>query len=290
MKLFDKGNGKHENKGLDDGIDTELNEQEQLEIQQRIRQEVEQKRKQKEIEALQNRIKELKNGGNKPKLEAAKPAPSNGKHKRTIEQNPQGLYYLSDMPNVLYDAGQMAEKLREEAHGPIPPPSPIKPLDKPKFKGPLGKWIKGKERDQVVYEPVINETINLQAHALMPNSEKLLFIDPKAIALTISGVPAMKQALENMSRPIAPKKPIDPKLLIGIGIMAFIVAISLVVIYNSWIAPAQAAERAYDLKVRQNGGNTTGIDRPGGGLFHFELPNPMAPCPTCPGGSQYKGN
>jgi hypothetical protein len=306
LKLFDKGNGQVKAK---DNKDIEgLDEQDLAEIEFKVRKEIEAKKAEKHIATLKAELYNLEHPDQakpepvKPAIPAVDPkpqAPANGhgkaKNKKiAVRQNDQGLFYFEDLPNVFYDGiDRVYEELqRRQGLGlptPSPPPSPIDPL--PKQPKKLAKFTinvpfmkKAQQQGpEAVFEHVSDETINLQAHNLMPNSDKILFIDPKVVGLPPKGIPQMKRVLELMSMPVQ-KKPIDPRLLIAVGIMFVMVVIGIIVLYTQFIKPQQEAEQAYNLQLLQNGGNTTGLHKPGGsgsgGLFQFQPPNPFGPPPA----------
>lgn len=185
--------------------------------------------------------------------------------------NGKGRHYLDASPETKAVIQKYASKSSKHSDKGEPPALP-----KPK------KFGKGKP--PAVYYPSSEETIDLHVSTVMPNSDKLLFIDPKAMELTSRAAPRMKFLVEHMAT-VPPKKSIDPRLLMGIGVMFVIVVIGLVILYNSWIKPAQEAELNYQREIIRNGGNATGIAKPnGGGLFNFgewQPPNPFTKCPTC---------
>ncbi len=280
MNFWKGGNGNGNGKAHD------IDPIEQAEIETKVRKEIAERKAARRIEDLKAELAQLEN----PKLETlpAAKAPSRPAMIATtltplpgIKFNEQGLAYFENRPNTLYDPTELANEIKAR-NGIEEPPKPIEPI-KPS-RPTLFAGFRKPKLEPAIYVHVIDETINLQAHSLMPNSDKLNFIDPKAVALPTKTVPAMKGVLEQMSRPMQ-KKSIDPRVLIGIGIAVVMAAIGLVIIYNSIIVPQQNAERSYQAQILANGGNATGIVKPGGGLFKFEPPNPFAPCPTCPGGS-----
>lgn len=295
MKLF-----KNDKKD-DDKID--LTPTERALIENKIKAEVDKLKKKKEIEELKARLAEAQ--GKKPKVNQApkvvpKPIekpPQNGKAE--LRQDDKGLYYFTDIPNVFFDSVQIVQELARRQGGPhngkahdqkTPPKvetiKPKAPKIGLKLSLPMGK----PKAEKTTFNAVSSETVNLHASNILPKSEKLMFVDPKAVELDAKATPAMRHVIEQMSRPVQAKKSIDPKVMIGIGIAFAIAMIGLVIFYNQVIEPANAKQRAYELEVMRNGGNMTGITPPsGGGLFKFEPPNPFVPCPTCPGGSQYKG-
>jgi len=132
--------------------------------------------------------------------------------------------------------------------------------------------------DYSKYEPESEETINLHTSGILPRSDKLQFIDPQAVALPNKAIPREKHIIEQMSKPVK-RAPIP---FIMIGLMLIVAMIALSILYDRVIEPAQDAERAYNLEVLKNGGNSTGIAKPsgGGGLFQFNPVNPFAPRPT----------
>jgi len=204
-----------------------------------------------------------------------------------------GLFYFVDQPLKKYNALELVHALGGNGNGNgktqkaklVAKPAAIEPSRPLPIDNGNGKHRFALSRKPMPlitnFSHVSEETINLQAGNLMPRSDKLLFIDPKAIELPIKAAPKMRVIIEHMSKPVQ-KKPIDPRLLIAIGIMAVMAVIGLTVLYSQVIEPAQKAEREYNLKVLQNGGNATGLGKaPGsGGLFQFQPPNPFGPPPS----------
>jgi len=203
-----------------------------------------------------------------------------------IKVTVDGMYYFVSNPDELFTANQLVNKLARLAPAAQAAARPTPDNGNGKVKKPVVRTIEKpklsvfrKEKAlPVVYRHVKNETINLQAGSLMPKSDKILFIDPKAVEMMPKATPRVKLIFEHMSMPVK-KKPIDPRLLIGVAIMSVIVIIGITILYSNVISPADKAQKAYDLEVLRNGGNTTGITKPGGSLFKFEPPNPFAPMP-----------
>lgn len=143
-----------------------------------------------------------------------------------------------------------------------------------------------KKPEPIQYNHVSDETINLHASRLLPKSEKLLFIDPKAVELPVKATPKLKVIVESMSKPVK-KSNWSPQLLIGIAIMLVITVIGLTILYNSLIKPAAEADREFQLQWQEQcaaNPETCALSPPpsnsGGGLFNFQPPNPFAPPPT----------
>lgn len=145
-----------------------------------------------------------------------------------------------------------------------------------------------KKAEPIQYNHVSDETINLHASRLLPKSDKLLFIDPKAIELPVKATPKLKVIVESMSKPVK-KSNISPQLLIGIGIMLVITVIGLTILYNSVIRPADEANKEFILEWQAQCAadpeacknlSAPPSNNAGGGLFKFELPNPLAPPPS----------
>lgn len=219
------------------------------EIEQAVKEVIEKKRKELEIKRLQEQLANLTNPNAKVLEPLSKPATA-----KPAEQLPaaQGIE-------------QKANALSQH-------------IPKPKMPSILARKPKA---EPVIYRHVSNETINLHASKLMPKDSKLQFIDPKAVELMTKATPRVKLIVEAMSKPVQ-KKSIDPRILIGAGVMAVLVIIGLTILYSQVIEPANKAQQAYDLQVLMHGGNATGIPKPNGGtggLFQFKPINPFEPPP-----------
>lgn len=145
----------------------------------------------------------------------------------------------------------------------------------PKVKTSLKIMGGANKVDFTKFEHVSNETVNLHVSGILPQSDKLRFIDPQAVALPNKAIPRVKVVLDAMSKSVK-KNPIP---YLAIGIMAIVAAIALSIVYDRIIEPAQDAERQYNLEVQRRGGNTTGLEKPES-LFQFNPINPFAPPPT----------
>lgn len=152
---------------------------------------------------------------------------------------------------------------------------------------PLFGRKKKDEKPPIKYTK-IPTTINCHASKLMPKDERLNFIDPKTVELPIKIVPRLKTVVEAMSSSV--KKPQRP--LLTYAIVGIIASIALVIVYSQIIEPSQQADREFLLQWQEQcaAQNMTNCAPPtiptgqgsgqDGGLFKFELINPLEP----PGG------
>lgn len=155
-----------------------------------------------------------------------------------------------------------------------------------KFVKPENPWFgkKKAEKPPIKYTK-IDTTINLHASKLMPKDERLNFIDPKTVELPIKIVPRLKTVVEAMSSSV--KK--QPRPLLTYAIVGIIASIALVIVYSQIIEPSQQADREFLLQWQEQcaAQNMTNCSVPsisptetggrGGGLFQFELINPLQP-------------
>lgn len=144
------------------------------------------------------------------------------------------------------------------------------------------------EAPTVYYSHVTDETVNLHATKLMPKTDKLNFIDPKAVEIFPKATPRLKLIVEHLGSDV-PKKAIDPKIFMGIGILVVFVILGIVIFENQVVAPQAQKDRDFQLQLLQHAGNQTQVQElidqykkqgGGGGLFNFQPINPLAPHPV----------
>jgi len=163
-------------------------------------------------------------------------------------------------------------------------------LKTPAFNFKPSGFMSRKPNVPIYYKHVSEETINLHATKLMPKTEKLAFIDPKAVEVFPKATPRLKVIVEHLGSNL-PKKPIDPRVFMGIGILVIFVVMGIVIFNSQVIAPADAKEKEFELRLIENAGNQTAINEilqqykeakgaSGGGLFDFKVMNPLQPPPV----------